>query len=213
MSNYSDFWLKDNHYEWDWEDELDAAIEEESGTDATVDAEDRLSDTTARLIRLSSARRAVANYVSILTNQNIPVVFNDSAVNCTDGKLVYISSDITKKDNFDVAVGLALHEGSHIKYSDFELFKTVWMNVPRDIYNYTEKLSISKDEVGKTCQTILNYVEDRFIDYTVHRNAPGYRGYYDALYDEYFNNKVISDALDSDMYRTLSVESYRSYQY
>ena len=208
MSNYSDFWLKDNHYEWDWEDELDAAIEEESGTDVTVDAEDRLSDTTARLIRLSSARRAVANYVSILTNQNIPVVFNDSAVNCTDGKLVYISSDITKKDNFDVAVGLALHEGSHIKYSDFELFKTVWMNVPRDIYNYTEKLSISKDEVGKTCQTILNYVEDRFIDYTVHRNAPGYRGYYDALYDEYFNNKVISDALDSDMYRTLSIESY-----
>ena len=208
MSNYSDFWLKDNHYEWDWEDELDAAIEEESGTDATVDAEDRLSDTTARLIRLSSARRAVANYVSILTNQNIPVVFNDSAVNCTDGKLVYISSDITKKDNFDVAVGLALHEGSHIKYSDFELFKTVWMNVPRDIYNYTEKLSISKDEVGKTCQTILNYVEDRFIDYTVHRNAPGYRGYYDALYDEYFNNKVITDALDSDMYRTLSIDSY-----
>jgi hypothetical protein len=208
MSNYSDFWLKDNHYEWDWEDELDAAIEEESGTDATVDAEDRLSDTTARLIRLSSARRAVANYVSILTNQNIPVVFNDSAINCTDGKLVYISSDITKKDNFDVAVGLALHEGSHIKYSDFELFKTVWMNVPRDIYNYTEKLSISKDEVGKTCQTILNYVEDRFIDYTVHRNAPGYRGYYDALYDEYFNSKVVTDALDSDMYRTLSIESY-----
>jgi len=208
MSNYSDFWLKDNHYEWDWEDELDAAIEEESGTVATVDDEDRLSDNTARLIRLSSARRAVANYVSILTNQNIPVVFNDSAVNCTDGKLVYISSDITKKDNFDVAVGLALHEGSHIKYSDFELFKTVWMNVPRDIYNYTEKLSISKDEVGKTCQTILNYVEDRFIDYTVHRNAPGYRGYYDALYDEYFNNKVISDALDSDMYRTLSIDSY-----
>ena len=208
MSNYSDFWLKDNHYEWDWEDELDAAIEEESGTDATVDAEDRLSDTTARLIRLSSARRAVANYVSILTNQNIPVVFNDSAVNCTDGKLVYISSDITKKDNFDVAVGLALHEGSHIKYSDFELFKTVWMNVPRDIYNYTEKLNISKDEVGKTCQTILNYVEDRFIDYTVHRNAPGYRGYYDALYDAYFNNKVITDALESDLYRTLSIESY-----
>lgn len=208
MSNYSDFWLKDNHYEWDWEDELDAAIEEEAGTDTTVDAEDRVSENTARLIRLSSARRAVGNYVSILTNQNIPVVFNDSAVNCTDGKVVYISSDITKKDNFDVAVGLALHEGSHIKYSDFELFKTVWMNVPRDIYNYSEKLNISKDEVGKTCQTILNYVEDRFIDYTVHRNAPGYRGYYDALYDTYFNSKVITDALESDLYRTLSIESY-----
>ena len=97
MSNYSDFWLKDNHYEWDWEDELDVAIEEEAGNDTTVDAEDRVSENTARLIRLSSARRAVGNYVSILTNQNVPVVFNDSAVNCTDGKVVYISSDITKR--------------------------------------------------------------------------------------------------------------------
>jgi len=136
MSNYSDFWLKDNNYEWDWEDELDAAIEEENGLDADIAAEDRLSENTARLIRLSSARRAVANYVSILTNQNVPVLFNDNSVNCTDGKVVYISSDITKKDNFDVAVGLALHEGSHIKYSDFELFKTVWMNVPREISLY-----------------------------------------------------------------------------
>ncbi len=89
MSNYSDFWLKDNNYDWDWEDELDAAIEEENGLEADIAAEDRLSENTARLIRLSSARRAVANYVSILTNQNVPVVFNDSSVNCTDGKVVY----------------------------------------------------------------------------------------------------------------------------
>ena len=88
------------------------------------------------------------------------------------------------------------------------MFKTVWMNVPRDIYNYTEKLNISKDIVGKTSQQILNYVEDRYIDYTVHNTAPGYRGYYDALYDEYFNNKVISDALKSDLYRTPSIDSY-----
>jgi len=208
MSNYSDFWLKGNNYDWDWEDELDAAIADDANNTLNDDVEDRVSENTSRLIRMSSARRAISNYVSILTNQNIPVVFNDSAVNCTDGKVVYISSDITKKDNFDVAVGLALHEGSHVKYSDFEMFKTVWMNVPRDIYNYTEKLNISKDIVGKTSQQILNYVEDRYIDYTVHNSAPGYRGYYDALYDEYFNNKVISDALKSDLYRTPSIDSY-----
>jgi hypothetical protein len=43
---------------------------------------------------------------------------------------------------------------------------------------------------------------------SVHNNAPGYRGYYDSLYDEYFNSKVITDALKSDLYRTLSVDSY-----
>jgi hypothetical protein len=208
MSNYSDFWLKDNDYDWDWEDELDNAINEDDGSDVEANASEYLSENTTRLIRLSSARRAVANYVSILTGQNVPVLFNNNAVNCTDGKTVYISADITKKNKFDVAVGLALHEGSHIKYSDFDLFKNVWMYVPRSIYNYTEKLQISKEEVGKVCQQILNYVEDRYIDYTVHSNAPGYRGYYDSLYDEYFNSKVITDGLKSDLYRTLSVDSY-----
>ena len=57
-------------------------------------------------------------------------------------------------------------------------FKTIWMNVPRKIYDITEKLNISKDYVGGVCKDVYNYVEDRFIDYTVHKNAPGYRGYY-----------------------------------
>ena len=208
MSNHSDFWLKVNNYDWDWEDEDDVTIQEKNDLNTDVDNKECISDNTTRVIRLSAARRAVANYVSILTNQIVPVVFNDHAVNCTDGKVVYISSDITKKDKFDVTIGLALHEGSHIKYSDFELFKTVWMNVPREIYSYSENLNISKTDVGRICQSILNYVEDRYIDYTVYYNAPGYRGYYDALYDEYFNNNVISDALTSNLYRTLSTESY-----
>ena len=125
MSNHSDFWLKVNNYDWDWEDEDDVTIQEKNDLNTDVDNKECISDNTTRVIRLSAARRAVANYVSILTNQIVPVVFNDHAVNCTDGKVVYISSDITKKDKFDVTIGLALHEGSHIKYSDFELFKTV----------------------------------------------------------------------------------------
>lgn len=211
MSNHSDFWMTE-YDDWDFIEDPTLSVSEDDTNDATVDNdndEDFLqSERTRKLIRLSSARRAVSNYVAILTGKNVPVMFNDSNVNCTDGNVVYLSSDITKKDNFDVAVGLALHEGSHIKYSDFELFKTVWMKVPRSIYNYTEKLNISKDTVGTVCKDIYNYVEDRYIDYTVHENAPGYRGYYDALYDEYFNSKVITDALQSDLYKTLSVESY-----
>ena len=197
MSNYSDFWLKDNHYEWDWEDELDVAIAEEDGNDATVDAEDRVSENTARLIRLSSARRAVANYVSILTNQNVPVVFNDSAVNCTDGKVVYISSDITKKDNFDVAVGLALHEGSHIKYSDFELFKTVWMNVPRDIYNYIQTMKNMSDEYysrllsiarQNKCIKFIKNIENDMIEVELDDGTIEWRDFNDII-----NYKAIAD--------------------
>jgi predicted metal-dependent peptidase len=90
-------------------------------------------------------------------------MFNDSNVSCTDGEVVYIGSDVHEKDNFDVAVGLALHEASHIVYSDMELYKNINVNVPRSIYNLTEPLNISKQEVAEFCKMIFNYIEDRYI--------------------------------------------------
>lgn len=197
-SNYSDFWMHDD----DWD-----LISESDDSQDLVNYNPKKYN-THKMVRLSSARRAISNYVSILTGKSYPVIFNDGNINCTDGNIIYISADITKKNNFDVAVGLSLHEGSHLKYSDIESFKTIWMHVPRKIYNITEKLNINKDYVAGLCKDVYNYVEDRFIDYTVHNNAPGYRGYYDALYNKYFNNKNVTDALNSKMYRNPSVESY-----
>jgi hypothetical protein len=197
MSNHSNFWLADYDIDWDFSEDSDS-----------VDTSNSQSNRTANLIRLSAARRAVANYVTILTNQNIPVLFNDQNMSMTDGKIVYIGSDINEKGNFDVSVGLALHEGSHICYSDFDLFKTIWQNIPRAIYNYTEKLQIAKEKVAEVVHTLLNIVEDRYIDYMVYKNAPGYRGYYESLYNKYFYASVIDDGLRSKLYRIPSIESY-----
>jgi len=197
MSNYSDFWLKDYDIDWDFSDDSDMVDVSSSDTQATAD-----------LIRLSSARRAISNYVTILTGKSIPVMFNDRNVSCTDGEVVYIGSDVNKKNNFDVAVGLALHEASHIVYSDMQLYKDLYSNVPRSIYNLTEPLNISKEEVAEFCKMTFNYIEDRFIDYCIYKSAPGYRGYYQSLYDKYFNSKVIDDGLNSKLYCTPTTESY-----
>ena len=197
MSNYSDFWLKDYDIDWDFSDDSDMVDVSSSDTQATAD-----------LIRLSSARRAISNYVTILTGKSIPVMFNDRNVSCTDGEVVYIGSDVNEKNNFDVAVGLALHEASHIVYSNMELYKELYSNVPRSIYNITEPLNISKEEVADFCKMAFNYIEDRFIDYCIYKSAPGYRGYYQSLYDKYFNSKVIDDGLKSKLYRTPTTESY-----
>jgi hypothetical protein len=197
MSNHSNFWLDDYDIDWDFSEDSDG-----------VDISNAQSQRTANLIRLSAARRAVANYVTILTNRTIPVLFNDQNMSMTDGKTVYIGSDINEKGNFDVSVGLALHEGSHICYSDFDMFKTIWQNIPREIYNYTEKLQIAKEKVADVVRTFLNIVEDRYIDYMVYKNAPGYRGYYESLYNKYFYASVIDDGLRSKLYRIPSIESY-----
>ena len=80
-----------------------------------------VKDKTQDLIKLAGYRRAIANFVNIVTGKNVPVYFSGSD-SYTDGKAVNISASLKDKD-FDAAVGLALHEGSHIKLTDFDTLK------------------------------------------------------------------------------------------
>ena len=63
------------------------------------------------LVKLAASKRAIGNFVNIVTGENIPVTFTGKD-SYTDGKTVTIGADL-KDSNFDAAVGLALHEGSH----------------------------------------------------------------------------------------------------
>lgn len=189
--------MKHIHSEF-WLDEFD-------DLDSTVRV-----DPTTRLIRLNMTRRAVANFVSILTGKNIPVIFSDTGENMTDGKVVYLSSDIDNPEDFDSLVGLALHEGSHVLLSDFRLVVDLWQNIPRSLYNIAEPKGFSKTDVASFLKTVLNVIEDRYIDHFVYKNAPGYRGYYLALYDKFFNNKTIDMMLESQMYRSATLQSYEA---
>jgi hypothetical protein len=72
------------------------------------------------LYKLASSKKAISNFVNIVTNESIPVIFNTRGNSYTDGKTVVIGANVVEPKDFDVAVGLALHEGSHIKLSDFE---------------------------------------------------------------------------------------------
>ena len=66
-------------------------------------------DFDRRVIQLASARRAIGNFVSILTDRDIPVMFNELgfAPGATDGKRVILSTSIVNRDDFDWGVGLA----------------------------------------------------------------------------------------------------------
>ncbi|NDB85241.1 MAG: hypothetical protein EB127_21445, partial [Alphaproteobacteria bacterium] len=191
MSNYSDYWLDDDDI---YQDDIDVG-----------------SSVNFNLIKLAVARRAVSNFVNILTGKSVPVYFtSEGKDNCTDGKTVYLSADILDKSDFDPAVGLALHEGSHVVLSDFDLIKTIWTKVDRSLYDLAQPLQISKDEVAVLVKTCLNYVEDRYIDWYVYNNAPGYRGYYLALYEKFFDSPKIKVMLQSNLYRVPCIESYET---
>ena len=75
----------------------------------------KVETSTADMIKLNAHKRAIANFVNILTNKPIPVKFAVKGDSYTDGKTVTLSAEV-KPEKFDTAVGLALHEASHCSY-------------------------------------------------------------------------------------------------
>jgi hypothetical protein len=191
MSKYgnSSYWLKD------WEDD-----------DIVVDTMSDVEKKSHDLYKLAASKRAISNFVNIVTNDQINVKFNTRGDSYTDGKSVVIGSNVVEPKDFDIAVGLALHEGSHIKLSNFDLLRDIYSLVP----DYVKDGAIKKGVQNpiSVIKDIWNVVEDRRIDRYVFDSAPGYRDYYRSMYDKYFNDKVIDKGLLSDEYTEENVESY-----
>ena len=190
-NNYSSFWLDDG---WD---NTGSIFDEELDSKPKVD-----------LVALAGYRRAVSNFVSIVTgDSSIKVNFTSKDDSFTDGKEVTIGAKLDDK-LFDSSVGLALHEGSHIKLSDFDFLKQLDVNIPKEYYNRAEEKGFSEGEILTHIKNLLNYVEDRRIDHFIFTTSPGYKGYYHSMYDKYFHSKVVDKALKTDEYTSKDWDSY-----
>jgi hypothetical protein len=173
----SSFWLNDD---------FDVEFKSEAGIDYT---------------KLAAAQRAIGNFVNIVTGKQIPVVFQSNDSSYTDGTQVTIGTKLDGK-NFDPAVGLALHEGSHIAHTDFTLFNRIDGGATSMLSNtqFAQRCNDMikmhfKDADYRVIKDLLNWIEDRRIDYKIYTTAPGYRMYYEAMYNKYFNDKIIDKAL------------------
>ena len=178
----------------------------------------KVESDTASLLKLNAHRRAIANFVNILTNKNIPVKFSRKGDSYTDGKSVVLSAEV-KPEKFDIAVGLALHEASHIVLTDFELMPQY--SAPIDMFASFAKAAgldpttldgvqhhQNKEQLFDVVKSLVNFVEDRRIDQYIYNTCPGYRDYYRALYDEYFYDATIDKGLKSDEYTDETLASY-----
>ena len=106
VKNHSSYWLDDDIFNDD----------PDTPTPIGIDMN--------RIIRLAAVRRAVANFVSILSGKNIPVRYSSGKQSYTDGQSVVIAAE-EDPAKFDSLVGLALHEGSHILLTDFKFIAAV----------------------------------------------------------------------------------------
>lgn len=185
-------------------------------------SDDDLDKTSGKdLLKLAGYKRAIGNFVRIVTGKdNIPVSYSSGHQSYTDGKTVVLSAKLDEKE-FDSIVGLALHEGSHIALTDFnytqvQLRPGSW--VMDKICNYYESRGIkvlspigadrTVYDIIANLKDIVNVIEDRRIDKYIYDAAPGYRGYYLAMYDKYFNAKEIDQALQSGVKNQQTWEDY-----
>jgi uncharacterized protein with von Willebrand factor type A (vWA) domain len=186
-SRYSSFWMND--------------YDTSSIFDDLDSSEDKPKRKGKDIVQLAAHRRAIANFVRICTAQSIPVQFTSGGDSYTDGQKVVLSGNLSDK-NFDSAVGLALHEASHIVKTDFDSLK----NFLHDL----RSLDVPNEHI-MNIKSIANYIEDRRIDYYMYKSAPGYMGYYDAMYDKYFHSNHIDKALKNDHWDELSYENYMNH--
>lgn len=214
-TNYSSYWM-------DFDD---------SRFDKDTSSVDK-SYNTERIVKLASVRRAVANFVRIITNSDkIDVTFSSGKDSYTDGKRVVIAAEDDSK-HFDSMVGLALHEGSHCLLSDFNINKNLlnrkewWKFVVavkpslrtvlgtdyNEDYNSSTGVNAVRTQVNamqNVIGMIMNIIEDRRIDSYVYKNAIGYRPYYDAMYTKYFFNSDIEKNMKFNPdWRKPTVENY-----
>jgi hypothetical protein len=189
LNNNSSFWLERDFFKSSKSDDMSISMQ--------------------RNLKLLSYKRSISNFVKILTRKdNIKVSFSSGQQSYTDGRSVVISSKINE-NNFDVTVGLALHEASHVLLTDFNF-----------IQKRAKLNEVLADELGKDfldykskdyeyIHVLHNIVEDRYIDEYVYTNAPGYRGYYNALYDFYFRKESLTKWLKLPKKRVENFDNYK----
>ena len=184
----SDYWLKGSIFNNDESFFKEKTIQRESKYDH---------------YQMSQYQRAIGNFVRILTGRSdISVRYKTSGDhNFTDGKTITISPRIKEKE-FDYSVGLALHEASHIVYTDFSVLKSL-------NYNELDRTYPTSSQTEKVMfKTLWNLIEDFYIDAATYKTSPGYRGYYSALYQKVFGSPKIVKAFNSNEYSELTAENY-----
>lgn len=124
-SQYSSYWFDDEDYTaqsyygvYDDDDTLSA--EDKQAEEEAFHRAERMVE----LIKLGAFMRSCGNFVNILTGRtDIKVRYASGDESYTDGKTVTLSSKV--ENNFDSTVGLALHEASHVKLTDFGFLKNM----------------------------------------------------------------------------------------
>jgi hypothetical protein len=135
-------------------------------------------------------QQSIKNFINIISGKNnITVVYNALNTSYSTKDTIVLDSKLILNNKFDVSVGLALHEASHILLSDYTYLAYNELNE----YLHSNGIFMEYDDV----HPIINIIEDRRVDaYIIYHNK-GYIDYYKALYNEFMFTPSLKFLLQS----------------
>lgn len=166
---------------------------------------------------LAAIRRSIADYVMIATGKKIPVHFSSGMQSYTDGQEVVIAAS-DKAEDVDVMCGTALHESSHILLSQpwFKFMPTIKTYIKSMISQTTipqdqQRLNVTDEQLVQHIHFVMNVMEDRRIDRWMYEKNPGWRPFYEAMYERYWHSPEVDELLTNQMSRFPSFENYMAW--
>ena len=127
---------------------------------------ERLNISPSYLALIEGGKRKIDGDLLLRTCQELKIELSD----LTTKDVINLANNISELLDdklFDSAVGLALHEGSHILLSDFDFLKNLEFNIPQEYIDRSVMKGFTKNETLKNVKNLLNYIEDKRIDYFV----------------------------------------------
>lgn len=124
-------------------------------------------------------------------------VLLDPKNSSTDGTIVRISTEVfdekdyTVGEQIDVFLGLCVHEGSHLLYTDMEMYKNIFKSE-------TGRITTRQKVIGQ----FSNIYEDERIEMQLGYDKPGYTRYLEKVKYYYFD-KFFMDGREEDIPLTL----------
>jgi hypothetical protein len=157
--------------------------------------------TIPRIFKLSIFKKAVDNFIDIITNNDNSIVsqFDVHLINTDIENKIILSGECDK--NLDATIGLAIFETIQLKYSSTKL------NIEEYIKTNLIGLDITNDL--ESINTIYHFVEDLRLYRIILDKYNGYAGYLQEMIVEYKQDRVIDKILRSNqLFKTNDVESY-----
>lgn len=184
--------------------------------DGPADSGRSVDSELQRIARFAVVRRAISNFVSILSGKNLPVQFSSGKESYTDGDRVIIAAE-DDPAKFDVMVGLALHEASHVLLTDFEFIRALQPH--RDSYSYgviPDRWWCGKTAAGDIAQTLLPYglvkmLPDRCVPPADHNTTMRYTGVVSQMFQDIHGLMNILEDRRIDKYVYTNAGGYRPY--